>query len=121
MKNLNQKLKICLSGAAAGFLNGLLGSGGGLIIVPMLNKLGLEPKKSHATSIAIILPLSVMSCIMYLIRGVKIEPIQLAILIPLGLVGAVIGSFMLRKIKNRIITKIFGLIMIASAIRILLK
>lgn len=87
----------------------------------MLESSEIEQKKSHATSIAIILPLSIISAIIYLINGVKIDILQLSSTIPLGILGAVLGAFWLMKIKNEWLKKIFGLVMIISAIRILLR
>ena len=56
-------------GLTAGILNGLFGAGGGVAVVPMLEKAGIEPKKAHATSISIILPLSLLSGIFYLLKS----------------------------------------------------
>lgn len=121
MKTWFHKIKYYLLGFVAGILNGFFGAGGGLLVVPMLSSLNIEQKKAHATSIAIILPLSVISAVMYIIKGIRIDIIQLTIFTVLGLVGAVIGSYLLMKVKNQLIRRIFGIIMIVSAIRILLK
>lgn len=87
----------------------------------MLEAAELEPRKSHATSIAIILPLSVMSTVMYLINGVKADVFKLSVTIPFGLLGAILGAFLLLRMKNKWLKKIFGIIMILSAVRILLR
>ncbi|MEG0693689.1 MAG: sulfite exporter TauE/SafE family protein [Oscillospiraceae bacterium] len=116
-----KSLRFYLLGFFAGILNGFFGAGGGLLVVPMLEASELETKQSHATSIAIILPLSIMSTIMYIINGVKIDISILSITIPLGLLGAILGSFLLTKIKSTWLKKIFGVIMIISAVRILLR
>lgn len=55
----------CLTGAIAGLLNGLFGAGGGVAVVPLLEHAGIDTKKSHATSIAIIAPLSLISSLLY--------------------------------------------------------
>ena len=55
-----QTLRAVLAGAAGGAANGFFGSGGGLLSVPALESGGLETKKAHATSLAIMLPLSVV-------------------------------------------------------------
>ena len=36
------------AGLAIGIINGLLGAGGGMIAVPLLQKLGLDRKQAHA-------------------------------------------------------------------------
>ncbi len=55
------KLYFYIVGAVTGLCNGLFGSGGGIAAVPMLQKGGVDVKNSHATSLALTLPLSVIS------------------------------------------------------------
>lgn len=64
-----ERIKSGILGFAAGLLNGLFGAGGGMAAVPMLSAMGVETRKSHATSIAIILPLSAVSAYLYLRGG----------------------------------------------------
>ena len=107
-------------GAAAGFLNGLFGAGGGVAVVPLLEWSGLESKKAHATSIAVILPLCVFSALFYL-RGIT-PPWQEALwYLPLGNVGAILGAKFLQKVDNRLLRRIFGGIILASAVRLWLR
>ena len=62
--------KTILIGAVTGFANGLFGSGGGTIVVPCMERfLGVEEHKAHATAIAIILPLSLLSIAFYKVSG----------------------------------------------------
>ena len=56
-----KKIYFYILGAVTGAVNGIFGSGGGVVAVPMLNGAGIEAKKSHATSLALTLPLSVIS------------------------------------------------------------
>ena len=62
-------VKNILCGAATGAANGLFGGGGGMIAVPLLRALGSKEKAAHATAIAVILPVSLLSFILYAIRG----------------------------------------------------
>ena len=107
-------------GVAAGILNGLFGAGGGVAVVPMLEKAGIEPKKAHATSISIILPLSILSGVFYWFSG-RIQFGAALWYLPLGLVGALLGAWLLKKISNDLLRRIFGIVIIISAIRIFLK
>lgn len=91
------------------------------MLVPMLEKLDVEPKKAHATSVAIILPLSILSAVFYYMSGIRTDASSTLYYILFGLVGAVAGSFLLKNIKNQYLKKIFAVIMIISAVRILLK
>ena len=107
-------------GIIAGILNGLFGAGGGVAVVPMLEKAGIEPKKAHATSISIILPLSILSGTFYLFSG-HIKFGTALWYLPLGLVGALIGAWLLKKISNDLLRRIFGIVIIISAVRIFMK
>ena len=111
-------LYYCLLGLIAGILNGLFGAGGGVAVVPLLKKAGLEPRKCHATSIAIILPLCVLSCFAYFKAG-NLDINLALIYIPGGITGAILGAWLLKKINNNILRRIFGVIIIISSLRIL--
>lgn len=51
-----------LAGMCAGAVNGLLGAGGGMLLVPMLTAFGsLEEKEIFPSSVAIIAPICVVS------------------------------------------------------------
>ncbi len=58
-----------LGGVGVGILNGLLGAGGGMLTVPLLEWMGVKGRRAHATSLAVILPLSLVSAGAYLLRG----------------------------------------------------
>lgn len=116
-----QAVRFRMLGFIAGILNGIFGAGGGLLVVPMLQSQNLEPKKAHATSIAIILPLSVISATMYLCRGVPFHWDPFWRTAPLGLLGAAAGSFLLAKLNNAWLKRLFGIVMIVSAVRIFFR
>lgn len=120
MDGKKQKWYFVLLGVTAGLLNGLFGAGGGVAVVPMLEKAGIEPKKAHATSISIILPLSVLSGIFYLLGG-HIRLGEAASYLPLGLAGAALGGWLLKKISNDLLRRIFGAVIILSAVRIFMR
>ncbi|MDF2566737.1 MAG: hypothetical protein K0R90_193 [Oscillospiraceae bacterium] len=105
-------------GLVAGVLNGLFGSGGGVVVVPMLEKAEFEQKKAHATSIAIILFLSIISTVLYLINK-NFDFTKALIYLPGGFVGAAVGAIALKKISNDLLRRIFGAIIVISAIRML--
>ena len=53
--NLKQWLLDAIFGSIIGFINGFLGGGGGMVAVPLLEKIKkLDNKKAHATAIAVI-------------------------------------------------------------------
>ncbi|MCL2018464.1 MAG: sulfite exporter TauE/SafE family protein [Oscillospiraceae bacterium] len=116
-ENLKKYSKI-LIGTLSGVLNGLFGSGGGVVAVPLLRLFGLEAKKSHATSVALIFFLSLMSVIAYSLKNNLEWKIALGF-IPWGIAGAVLGALLLKKVPNTLLRRIFGLVVLISAVRIL--
>lgn len=110
-------LSIC--GALIGFVNGFFGGGGGMICVPLLEKvLHLKSKYSHATAIAIILPISIVSACIYMLSGnIKTTPFAV---VSLGVVtGGIFGSFLLKILPTKILKIVFSLVMLAGGIRLL--
>lgn len=119
MKNKGNRIYSgSLSGFVAGILNGLLGAGGGMVIVPMLEKSGLKPARAHATSIAVIVPLCILSAALYLINGSLSFKDALPFL-PAGFIGAFAGAKLLSHIPDALLRRIFGLFMLYAAWRLL--
>ena len=110
------KLFFGVIGLISGFLNGLFGSGGGIAAVPLLELNGLEARKSHATSVALIFFLSLVSAAGYIIGGaVSLETVFSVV--PAGLCGAAIGSVLLKNTDNSLLRRIFGALLLYSAWR----
>lgn len=112
------KLILPIAGLISGIISGLLGAGGGLIIVPLLKKYGISTKKVHATSTAIILPICSLSALIYLINQ-KVTVQESLQYVPFGFLGTIIGSHLLHKLNPNIIRKIFGVIILWAAIKML--
>ena len=115
-----KNLAAILTGLFSGFANGLFGSGGGTVAVPaMENFLHISAHKSHATAIALILPLSAVSAFIYIFR----TEIPWNIVFPTAvgsISGGIIGAKLLKKISSTRLHKIFALFMLAAAIRMIL-
>ncbi len=119
-KRMKNRLLLGLSGAAVGLVNGALGAGGGMLAVPLLRRAGLSQNKAHANAVAVILPITVLSAALYLIKGyVKVG--QSLAYIPTGLLGAFLGTLILKKISPVWLKRIFGGFMIYAGVRLLLK
>ena len=116
----SKKLFTILGGLAVGLVNGLLGAGGGMLAVPLLRKSGLSQQEAHAGSLAVILPLSIFSAILYLTAG-RVTLADAAGYLPGGLAGAVAGALLLRKIPDRWLRRIFALFMIWAGVRLFLR
>ena len=113
------KLLLILSGAVIGMLNGFFGGGGGMVCVPILQKvLGLDAKSSHATAIVVIFPLSLMSAFIYVLNGyIKSFPL---VTIGAGVVlGGLLGAFALKFLPPKAVRIIFAVIMFVGGIRLI--
>ncbi len=94
-----QNFYAVLGGLAVGFANGFFGEGGGMLAVPVLTFImGLEEKKAHATALLIILPLSIISSIIYG-KSVSIGDNFLEILLGV-LIGGILGALLLKKLNT---------------------
>ena len=109
-----------LFGLLIGAVNGLFGAGGGMIAVPLLKKTGLTQKEAHANAIAVILPITIVSAVIYILKDtVKIS--DALIYLPTGVIGAVLGTVCLKKLSPLWLKRIFGCFMVYAGIRLLLK
>lgn len=117
MKNYSGYVKIIIIGIITGFINGLFGSGGGTIVVPaMVLLLGVEQHRAHASAIAVILPLSILSAAIY--YGNNLVDWKLTFNVAIGgMIGGCIGAKILNKFSANTLRKIFGISMIIAAIR----
>lgn len=114
------KLKLCLYGVLIGLINTLFGAGGGIIAVSILNKQYKNQKKSQATAVAIILPLTVITAIRYLKSGYMTISESIPYIIP-GFFGAIAGSKILKKTNNKLLKVLFSIIMLWAGVRLIIK
>lgn len=107
-----------LGGLGVGFLNGLLGAGGGMLTVPLLEWMGVKGRRAHATSLMVILPLSLVSAGVYLLRG-WVTLGEAAAFLPGGLLGAAAGGWLLPRLNTAWIKAAFSLLLLWGAWRML--
>ncbi len=111
------KMEAVATGIASGFLNGLFGGGGGMIVVPMLSAFnGFQSKNAHATAILIMLPFCILSGIFYA-STVTVNVTMLLCCMGGVVVGGVIGALALSKLASKWIRIIFSLAMFAAGFR----
>ena len=113
------KWTLAIFGALAGFVNGLLGGGGGVIVVSLLlTVLALPQKNAQATALLIILPLTVVSAVVYLFEGViDWKP---TLWTTVGVVaGGIVGALLLSKLKSDVVKIIFAVVLILGGIKML--
>lgn len=119
MKNkIKSNVSSSLYGLLIGIFNGLLGAGGGIVAVEVLKKYGLDQKRAQTTSIAIIFPLCILSAFLYSTKSDVDLKIAL-ILIPAGVAGALLGTFLMKKMSLKLVKKIFCIVLIYAGARMI--
>lgn len=115
MKRLPLALVVSL---LAGAISGLLGVGGGVIQVPILNSFcGIPIRVAAATSAFMIGPTATISAFIYLNRG-EMDPLITAAVALGSLPGSVFGAWLSRRIAVRSIKGILATSLILVALRL---
>ena len=118
MKKLTMKHFIPV-GFVVGIANGMFGAGGGTVLVPALNKLfQVKTHKAHATALAVMLPLSVVSALIY-VTGSTLDWPTVGLITIGGVIGGLTGASVMNKLSARWLHTLFGIGMIAAAIRMI--
>ena len=106
-----------VAGGLAGIANGFFGGGGGMVLVPLLTaRCGLDQRRAFATSVAIILPLCVLSSVIYLFRG----GLDLAVALPYlagGLAGGFLGGRLFQKLNMDWLRRAFALLILSGGVK----
>jgi len=126
LKKIFSKNNIILSvsSAVSGMMNGFAGTGGGIIlyfVLKFLNKnKNVNIKDIMATTISAVIPMSIISSIIYMIKGKMIYK-ELLTYLPAALIGGIIGAFLLEKLKFKFVKKLFSVMIIYAGIRMMFK
>lgn len=114
-----RKAVIALAGLFIGVVNGIFGAGGGMLAVPALSFIfGFDDKRSHATAIAVILPLCLVSTIVYALKGSFDALVILPTVIGVVL-GGILGAMLLKRLSNDIISFLFYGLMLFCGIKMI--
>ena len=105
-------------GLVAGFLSGLFGVGGGILIVPALVLLlHFDQKLASGTSLLAVVPIAIVGMLAYFTAG----QVDWAIGIPLaiGMIGGgILGSWLLQRLPTIVISWIFIAVLLVVAVRL---
>lgn len=111
--------KVLLTGALAGFVNGFFGAGGGMLVVPLLIVLvGLADKQAFSSAISIILPLTIVSLVIYAKNGALDIKAALPYLLG-GAGGGVLAGLWFRKIPAKWLHLALGALILLGGVRLL--
>ena len=114
-----QLFGLIAAGFGAGAINGLLGAGGGMVLVPLLSLLTqMEEDQIFAASIAIILPVCVVSIAATAVTGTLDWLASLPYLAG-SAAGGLLAGLIGQKIPARWLHKALGILIIWGGIRYL--
>ena len=116
----NSMAPIVVVGLLAGFLAGLFGVGGGILIVPgLVLAAHMTQRLAHGTSLAAVVPISVASLVTYAAHD-NVDW-SVALWLAIGAVaGAIIGTHLLHVLPHRTLAILFIVVLVASALRLFL-
>ena len=117
--NKSKYLGIMAAGAAAGAVNGLLGAGGGMVLVPLLTALtDMEEDAVFPTSVSIILPVCLVSVGFSLVHNPGNWQAALPYLAG-SAAGGVLAGLVGRKIPTKWLHRILGGLILWGGVRYL--
>lgn len=108
-------------GLLGGFLSGLFGIGGGILMVPLLVLL-LKVDQRHASALSLggVLPAAIVGSISYGVAG-HIDVVAAALIAIGGIVGALIGARLLRSLPLGWLRWLFVALLVLVAVRMLIE
>lgn len=110
-----------LLGVIAGILSGLIGIGGGIIIVPALVLLfGLSQHTAQGTTLALMVPpIGLLAALAYYKQG--FVDLKIAAFVCLGFfIGGLLGAKLAIGIPGVALKKIFGVVLLAVSVKMIL-
>lgn len=107
-------------GAAIGGFSGTFGVGGGLVLVPLLVLgRGMEQKRAQATSLVMVFTAAGGGAVIYALNA-SIAWLPAAIIAVGGLIGSWLGAHTVLRAPSHGLQLIFGFLLVAVAVRLLL-
>jgi len=115
---MDRKWKLRLAGLAAGAVNGFFGGGGGMVLLPLLERCGVERRSAFASCVAVMLPLCALSAGIYWLRG-GLSPAAAWPYLAGGLVGGFLGGRLFRRVPTPWLRRLFAALLIYGGVRYL--
>lgn len=110
------------TGLAAGMLNGLIGIGGGIVIVPAMIRRGASAQQAVGTSLATVCVLSGIAFLGHAsFTGMSIGHSAFIALVITGMLGSLAGGWILSRMDARRMLLVFAVLVLALAVRLTLQ
>ena len=111
------------AGLLAGFANGLLGAGGGIIAVFALSRFlgdAYERRDLYANALCAMLPISAVSCVRYALAGHLVTEGFGVFVLP-AVLGGIVGGFLLGRLRASLLKKLFGILVVYSGVLLIIR
>lgn len=109
-----------MTGAAGGFLSGILGGGGGAVMVPLMTgPMKLRQHVAHGTSLVVIIVTAAVAAVAYAFT----EPVSARLVVTLltgAVAGVMLGTHAAMRIPALRLRQVFGAFLITVSLRLLL-
>lgn len=111
-----------LVGLACGIFSATFGVGSGIILVPTLVLIFALPQKSaQGVCLAVMVPMALAGAIRYKMNpDIRVDMWIVGLLAVGGVVGAVIGASIAGRVSGLMLRRMFAIIMIIAAVRMLM-
>lgn len=107
-------------GLLAGMLSGLVGIGGGIVMVPLLLLLGFSQHQAQGTSLAVLVVPVTAAAVFNYYRAGYLDWKYAALIAVFFVVGGYFGSKLAITIDQKVLKKIFGILLLFVAGKMIL-
>lgn len=113
------RLRLLISGAAAGMICGLFGAGGGMVLIPMLiHFCGMDSRQVFATAISVMLPVSLVSIAVLWLNGNLVLQGAVPYLTG-GVSGGILAGLLYKKIPTALLHRTMGILILWGGLRLI--
>ena len=114
-------IRLGLSAAVGGLSNGLVGTGGGMLLWFGLTKHSrLMPEEVFATGSATVLFFSLASAVTYFCTG-RLDGSAVSFYLLPALLGGALGAFLLGKLRTELLKGLFAALLVVSGVLLLVR
>ncbi len=119
---MNEIILLLIVGLLAGFVGGMMGVGGGVVVIPALVFImGFSQHQAQGTALAFMLPpIGLMAAWNYYKAGYVNVKYALLLMVAF-VVGAWVGSMISVQLPDKVLKKIFGVMLLYVAYRMIFK
>jgi uncharacterized membrane protein YfcA len=112
-------VQVIAVGLVSGFLSGIFGVGGGILIVPALVLvLRIDQRLAHGTSLASVIPIALSGTLGYALDGKIDWSASVCLAVGAAAIGAVVGTHLLHVLPRRGLALAFAGVLALTAVRL---